>query len=62
MEGKKVRNMYLFEHEGINVYIEDGKVIVEDDQERQEYLDTEENRIKCIAQAKEIVAEWENGR
>jgi hypothetical protein len=52
----------LFKSEGIEVWAEEGRVIIADEQGRDEYTDTEENREYCIAEAKRLVAEWESGR
>jgi hypothetical protein len=51
----------LFEHPGIKVYVENGYVYIEDDQETVKYDDSPEVRQQCIEAAKDIVAAWERG-
>ena len=52
----------LFVSTGINVWVEDGMVVIADDQEREEYPDTAENRTMCIKKAESIVRDWEESK
>lgn len=48
--------------DGIEVFVEDGILVMADNAMRCEYEDTQENRTRCIEEAKQMIREWEADR
>ena len=54
--------MKLFESDGVNVWVEGSKIVIADNQEREEFDDTPENRELCLQKARSMLNDWEAGR
>ena len=49
----------LVDHEAVEVWVENGLVIIADNRDREEYPNTLENQEMCIREAQKIIKEWE---
>jgi len=51
----------LLDEQGIKVWVDETthKVVIEDENERNEYDDTLENRQQCLTDARNIIEQWE---
>lgn len=61
MNNKEIEILFgNLQEKGVIVYIDNGKVIIADEQNTEELLDTKSNREKFIAKAKELTLTWES--